>query len=151
MTEEQVTKAILAFLIDNGWNIVAYDFPQSGSGKMLRPNDNISEKNKGGLIPDIVAVKNGVCLFFENKDRVVISDFQKVSSLINDNQYTNDISALLAGHSVIKIFYGVGFPSDKWNKSAAANISLVDFIVGVTADKKTELLHNSHNIGFYEG
>ena len=148
MTEEQVTKAILTSLIECGWVIIAYDFPQSGSGKMLRPNDNISEKNKGGLIPDVVAVKNGVCLFFENKDRVVISDFQKVSSLIHDNQYTDDISTLLAGHSVIKMFYGVGFPFDKWNKSADANISLVDFIIGVTADKKTEFLHNPYKIMF---
>jgi len=85
-------------------------------------------------------------LFFENKDRVVISDFQKLSSLIHDNQYTNDISTFLAGHSVVKIFYGVGFPSEKWNKNAHANTSLVDFIVGVTADKKTEFLHNPYGI-----
>jgi len=146
MTEEQVTKAILASLIERGWVIIAYDFPQSGSGKMLRPNDNISEKNKGGLIPDIVTIKEGVCLFFENKDRVVINDFQKVSSLIHDNQYTDDISTLLAGHSVIKIFYGVGFPFDKWNKNAVANTSLVDFIVGITSDRKMEFLHNPYGI-----
>ncbi|MCL2563197.1 MAG: hypothetical protein FWE08_04085 [Oscillospiraceae bacterium] len=142
MTEEQVTKAILAFLTDNGWNIVTFDFPQSGSGKLLRPNNNVSEKNKGGLIPDIVAVKGGVCLFIENKDKLVVSDFRKVASLISDNQYTNDIAALLANYIVHKIYYGVGFPSDKWNKNAAANASLVDFVMGVRADKSVELLYH---------
>ena len=146
MTEEQVTKAILNILIKNEWKIVAYDFPQSGSGRMLRPNDNISEKNKGGIVPDIVAVKNGLCLFFENKDRVVINDFKKVSALINDNQYSNAISALLSGYNVDKIYYGVAFPSSKWNKKAETNAVLVDFIVGVTADMKIDFIYNPNKL-----
>jgi hypothetical protein len=52
-----VTKTILSYLSSKGWNIVAYDFPQSGTGIMLHPDRNYSEKNKGGIIPDIVAVK----------------------------------------------------------------------------------------------
>ena len=146
MTEEQVTKAILACLINGGWNIVTYDFPQSGTGKMLRPNNHVSDKNRGGFIPDIVTFKDGVCIFFENKDKVVIKDFKKVSALINENKYMNDISTLLAGYNVTRIFYGVGFPSNKWNKSAEVNVSFVDFIVGVTDDKKIEFLYNPNEL-----
>lgn len=38
MNEEKVTKCLLKWLIDNGWEIVCYDFPQSGTGRLLHPN-----------------------------------------------------------------------------------------------------------------
>ena len=56
MTEENVTKKLLGWLQDNGWDIVCYDFPQSGTGIFLHPNDTL-EKNKDSINPDIVAVK----------------------------------------------------------------------------------------------
>lgn len=146
MTEEQVTKAILNALIKGEWKIIAFDFPQSGSGKMLHPNDNISEKNKGGIVPDIVAVKNRLCLFFENKDRFVLGDFHKVSALINENQYSNSITVLLSDYSIDKILYGVAFPSGKWSSKSKLNASLVDFIVGVTLNCDVEFLHNPHGL-----
>ena len=146
MTEEQVTKAIITALDKCGWAILSFDFPQSGSGKMLHPNDHCTEKNRGGIIPDIIALKDSTCLFFENKDRVVIDDFVKISSLINDNQYTNDIDKLLDKYTVKKILYGIGFPSNKWNKQVALNSSLVDFIIGVSLDKNIEFLYNPQNI-----
>jgi len=148
MTEEQVTKAILNALAKNGWKIVAFDFPQSGSGKMLHPNENISEKNKGGIVPDVVAVKNGLCLFFENKDRFVSNDFHKVSALIGDNQYSNSIAALLNDYRIDKILYGIAFPSSKWSNKAKSNAALLDFVVGVTASGNIEFLHNPHSLEF---
>ena len=54
MREEQVTKNILDWLEGNGWKIICYDFPQSGTGVLLHLNNsNRTEKNKGGIIPDI--------------------------------------------------------------------------------------------------
>ena len=38
MKEEQVTKAVLKWLIANKWEIVCFDFPQSGTGRILHPN-----------------------------------------------------------------------------------------------------------------
>lgn len=148
MTEEQVTKRILSMLTASGWYIIAYDFPQSGSGKLLLP-DKGDMKNKGGIIPDIVTVKGSTCLYFENKDRVVFNDFQKVSELINNNRYSKAISTLLSthnvGHRVENVFYGVGFPSVKWNKKASDNTSLVDFIIGVD-ENEVIFLYNPHDI-----
>jgi len=146
MTEEQVTKAILNRLIEGGWNIVAFDFPQSGSGRMLHPDGEVFEKNRGGIIPDIVAVKNSTCLFFENKDRVVVDDFLKIALLINDNHYTRAISRLLEKYPTEKILYGIGFPAHKWNDRAAANATTVDFIVGVTVGGNVEFLYNPWGI-----
>lgn len=46
MTEEQVTKAILQYLQNKGWHIVCFDFPQSGTGRVLHPNNADGEKIK---------------------------------------------------------------------------------------------------------
>jgi len=146
MTEEQVTKTILTALILNNWDIISYDFPQSGTGMILRPNSVVSEKNKGGIIPDIIAIKDGTCLFFENKQNIALSDFHKTSALITNNQFTNDISSLLCGYDVTKIYYGIGFPSDKWNKTAEENTSLVDFVLGVTCNNIINFYYNPFNI-----
>ena len=80
MKEENVTKAILRKLVSAGWEIICYDFPQSGTGRVLHPNDRDS-KTLGAIIPDIVAIKDGIVVDFENKDRFVFSDFEKIDQL----------------------------------------------------------------------
>ena len=58
ITEEQVTKAILNWLESKSWEIVCFDFPQSGAGVSLHLNQELrTTKNKGAFIPDIVAIK----------------------------------------------------------------------------------------------
>lgn len=147
MREEHVTKALLKWLIDNEWEIICFDFPQSGTGRLLHPN-GASEKNKGAINPDIVAVRNRVCLFFENKDRFYFPDYEKVNSLIVDNQYTDAISTLLSGHNVDQIFYGIGLPAEKHSDKSKQASRLVDFILGVQIDKTIVELHNPKEISF---
>ena len=147
MTEEQVTKAILKWLIRNGWEIICFDFPQSGTGRLLHPN-GANEKNKGAINPDIVAVRNHVCLFFENKDRFYLPDYEKVNGLIVDNQYTDAISALLSGCNVDQFYYGIGLPVEKHNAKSKESAELVDFILGVNADKSIVELYNPKGISF---
>ena len=147
MREEQVTKALLKWLIDNKWEIICFDFPQSGTGRLLHPN-GANEKNKGAINPDIVAVRNEVCLFFENKDRFYFPDYEKVNDLIVDNEYTDDIAKLLAGHIVKVFYYGIGLPTEKHSSKSQKSAEMVDFIVGVSADKTVEVLHNPKRIVF---
>lgn len=147
MTEEQVTKAILSYLINNGWHIVCFDFPQSGTGRLLHPNGT-NEKNKGAINPDIVAVRNEVGLFFENKDRFYYPDYEKVNDLIENNDYSEAIAQLLAKYSVETIFYGIGLPTQKHGKSSEEATHLVDFIIGVNDDKTVSILHNASRIRF---
>lgn len=147
MREEHVTKALLKWLIDNKWEIVCFDFPQSGTGRLLHPN-GANEKNKGAINPDIVAVRDGVCLFFENKDRFYFPDYEKVNNLIVGNDYTDDIAQLLAGRNVDIFFYGIGLPTVKHSKSSQEAAHLVDFIVGVETDGSISILHNQKKIDF---
>ena len=93
MTEEQVTKTVLDWLIGNNWEIITYDFPQSGTGKYLHPNKEIRNretKNEKSFIPDIVAVRNTTALFFENKNRFFLDDFIKLKNIREDNIYSDD-------------------------------------------------------------
>lgn len=142
MTEEQVTKAILRGLMQEGWEIVCYDFPQSGTGVFLHPNDS-NEKNKDTINPDIVAVKNNKCVFFENKSYFYYPDFEKINTLRNTNDYSEAIDDLLERYNIELIYYGIGYPSFAHKKKAQESVTMTDFIVGVTDNRKIELLYLS--------
>lgn len=139
MREEDVTKSILNWLISRDWEIVCFDFPQSGTGRLLHKNGS-TDKTKDAINPDIVAVKGKICLFFENKDRFYLLDFIKQNQLITNNNYTESINNLLSRHNVETIYYGIGIPSLKFNRTAKESSKLVDFIIGVNEDKSITVL-----------
>lgn len=128
MREEKVTISIIKWLQNNNWEIICYDFPQSGTGIMLHPNcvEN-SEKNKGGIIPDIIAIKDDKAVFFENKDRFVLSDVEKLFLIKKVNNYSDALYRLIGD---IPIFYGIGIPKTEKNvNQSIAQKDKVDFIV----------------------
>jgi hypothetical protein len=148
MTEENITIALIGWLKKNGWKIICFDFPQSGTGSSLHPNEEIrTTKNKGSIIPDIVAIKGTTVVFFENKDRFVFDDFQKVEILRKTQNYSGSIKNLLTEYSYSKIFYGVGLP-DKANcvKKANENLKMVDFSVFVSSDKSVSVKYQIASI-----
>ena len=129
INEEGVTKCLLELLEKKGWVVVSYDYPQSGTGTVIHPN-NRETKNKGSFIPDIVAYKGGCVLFFENKDRFVYNDFLKVELLRTTDDYSNDICALLSQFVYDTVLYGVGMPySAKNEKKTKEFIRMVDFAI----------------------
>jgi len=147
MNEEQLTKSILKWLIGNDWKIIAFDFPQSGTGLMIHPDMLTSNKNKKGIIPDIITIKNSVCLFFENKDRFYYSDFLKQNELIIGGEYKKSIETILAGYDVKDIFYGIGLPKNVNEGVLKENKHLVDFIVMVDPlTNQVKLFHDKHAI-----
>lgn len=131
ITEEQATKAIIDWLELNDWKIICFDFPQSGTGVSLHPNEELrTTKNKGAFIPDIVAIKNGTVTFFENKDRFVLDDFIKVQDLRNSNDYSNSIERLLAEFEYSKILYGVGLVySENTEQKTNLHLKKIDFAI----------------------
>jgi hypothetical protein len=131
ITEEQATKAILDWLEANDWKIICFDFPQSGTGVSLHPNEELrTTKNKGAFIPDIVAIKNGTVIFFENKDKFVLDDFIKIQDLRNNNDYSNSIVRLLAEFEYSKILYGVGLVhSENTEQKTNLHLDKIDFAI----------------------
>lgn len=140
--EEQVTKSIMTWLLSEGWKIVCYDFPQSGTGRVLHPSNTIS-KTDGAIIPDIVAIKNGIVLDFENKDRFAYSDFEKIAELKATNLYDESFATLLKDDPFTKIYFGIGMPYSKNNfEKSEAFSGMVDFIVYLKEDGTLQITDN---------
>lgn len=132
MKEERVTINILKWLESNGWKIICYDFPQSGTGVLLHPNSdkNRTTKNKDGIIPDILATRNSVVLFFENKDRFLLSDFEKIKKIKTLDNYSDSLNKILSDFNVTSIYYGIGIPAiERHIKKSLDNIKGIDFLI----------------------
>jgi hypothetical protein len=130
LREEDVTKAVISWLKNKDWKIICYDFPQSGTGKILHSNNHQGTKNKDSIIPDIVAIKRNSVVFFEDKDRFVLSDFKKIEKIKLENNYSDSIKKLLLPYKYKKIFYGIGLPVTIKNKANIfKNRIKVDFII----------------------
>lgn len=135
MREEKVTINLLNWLESHDWRIVCYDFPQSGTGVLFHPNSegNRSEKNKDAIIPDILATKDGRALYFENKDRFYLPDFEKLREIKTSGKYSNALSQRLAPIRSDRICYGIGIPSiERHINKSLENISGLDFLVSVS-------------------
>lgn len=146
MSEEKVTKTLLQWLISSGWEIICYDFPQSGTGKVLHPS-NTTSKTDGAIIPDIIAYRNQVVVDFENKDRFVLADFEKVHFLKSTNLYEISLNTLLRNHPYKKIYYGIGMPyTENYYKKAIEQASLVDFLAFVNEDGSIMVSNDLDNI-----
>lgn len=142
LTEERVTKSLIKWLVGNDWTIISFDYPQSGTGRALHPNEEVS-KTEGIIIPDIVAHKGDKVIFFENKDRFVLADYEKVENLRLKNNYSRSIRLLTSQYSYKSIFYGIGQPNkETWNEKAIENSGMVDFIMVVNADGTVAKLYD---------
>ena len=137
ITEEQTTKTILDWLEAKHWKIICFDFPQSGTGVSLHPNEEFrTTKNRGAFIPDIVAIKSGTVLFFENKARFVLDDFIKIQELRRNKHYSSSIERLLREFEYSEILYGVGLVHSA-NTEQKTNLHLdkVDFAIFYHSNK----------------
>jgi len=132
----------MEWLNENGWDIICFDFPQSGTGRVLHPS-NTTSKTEGAIIPDIVAVKNGIVLDFENKDKFVRSDFEKVATLKSTDIYDESFAALLRNYPFSNIYYGIGmlFTENNFKKSEELS-EMVDFIVYLKDDGTFQITDN---------
>lgn len=148
MKEEKVTKNILEWLIELNWSIVCYDFPQSGTGVILHQNNELHiSKNKGGIIPDIIAVKNGVALFFENKDRFYQPDFEKLFKIKTEKNYSDSLDLLLSNHNISSILYGIGISDIKKEvDKCKLNIDKVDFLISTNENKDVTIHYDVYGI-----
>jgi hypothetical protein len=142
MKEETVTKNILDWLEKNKWEIICYDFPQSGTGKILHLNEKLRiTKNKGSIIPDIIAVKDHIALFFENKDRFYKPDFDKLFEIKTKSNYSDSLDQLLTGLNIKIIYYGIGIPEVKSViEKSILHLKKIDFLIS-TNEKKEVVIH----------
>ena len=141
MREEKVTISILKWLEKNDWKIICYDFPQSGTGILLHKNSfSGHHKNKGGIIPDIIAKKSNKVVYFENKDRYYADDFTKIEDLKVKKEYTEALTNLLGSLSQITIYYGIGIPAlPSEIKKCLSSGEKIDFLISVKDNYSIEI------------
>jgi hypothetical protein len=143
MKEEIVTITILNWLKSNGWQIVSFDFPQSGTGISLHPNIEIREKtkNKGTIIFDIISNKENASLFFENKDHFALSDFNKLHYIKSSNDYSNSIKDVLQKFPTKNCYFGIGLPnSNHLEDKLSCYLHLIDFLFFINEDMEIMII-----------
>ncbi|MBQ4391921.1 MAG: hypothetical protein II826_02280 [Prevotella sp.] len=146
MTEEQVTKAIIRWLEATGWEILSFDYPQSGTGRVLHPAFSTS-KTEGSIIPDIIAHKDSTLVFFENKSRYTYSDFEKVERLRHTDAYDQDIALLAENRHFGRTFYGIGFQyGQHLTEKSRKSWPMADFVLTVGDDFSITPQYDPHHI-----
>lgn len=137
MREETVTIILMNWLKREQWKILSFDYPGSGTGIRFHKNGT-HDKNKDTIIPDIIAVKGNTALFFENKERFHLKDFEKQYSNIREQLFSNDVSRLLEQYTIERYFWGIGLPDDQYTRNVTKHEWMVDFVVTVESE---ELIH----------
>jgi len=134
MNEEFITKSFLKFLIDRDWEILSYDFPQSGTGLSLQPNQIFKQpetKNEGMITPDIIAFKNGIGLLSENKPYFDKQDIGKLKK-IKRGDYSEDLHRVFGVRKISRLYLGVVLLDIQSEISKAQQyISAIDFIFAI--------------------
>jgi len=111
MTESYIHVAMRQYLKDNGWHLIAGEFP-GGTDDELNvlsisdpevARDNSPDPRRhstGEIVPDLVAHKDGVILIVEAKSRYSQSDKEKLDDLLTDKR--NRLVAALEKFSLNK-------------------------------------------------
>jgi hypothetical protein len=99
-------------------------------------------KTTKGKIPTLVYNnRNGTSLFFENKDRFVLSDFQKLHHIKTSGEYDTAIADLLNKYPTDIIYYGIGLPTAKLlEKKMSEHDYLIDFVIALNPTFEIEIL-----------
>ena len=146
MTEEQVTKAIIRWLVAAGWEILSFDYPQSGTGRALHPVGSLA-KTDGSIIPDIIAHKSHRLIFFEDKSQYTHSDFEKIERLRHTDAYNYAIAELAGQRIYTQTYFGIGFQSESSQVGKSCkDWTMADFLVTVSADGCVTPQYDPHHL-----
>lgn len=131
MKEEFIAKSFLKFLIDRNWEILSYDFPQSGTGISLQPNYKLRQpetKNEGMITPDIIAFKSSIALISENKPYFEKQDIDKLVK-IRKGIYSESLNKVFRDRQVKKLVLGIVLPNILTEISKARDYLVqIDFV-----------------------
>lgn len=135
LSEELVTKALLKHLLENGWKILAYDFPQSGTGvpiSLVSSKVN-SFKNKETVIPDVIAINGNRLLISENKSVDTLGDYQKLFLLSNNAVFKKNLIKKFDLDQNIDFLYSIAFSGSFKNKDKLLKYNFLKAIISVNS------------------
>ena len=130
MNEESVTRSVMEWLDGQGWEVLDYDFPGGGTGRKFRQESDCSAKNKGIVIPDIVAIKDDTCVLFEDKESDTADDYRKVVGLVRSTSLPEQMARAYPEHSINTVLAGIAYAGES-HYLALAEKEGVDVVVQV--------------------
>lgn len=139
ITEERITNYILDYLEENGWKILCFDYPQSGTGIYFKDENFSDKKNKNSINPDIIVTKDKISLYFENKSYYYQPDVDLIKKLKILNPYRKSIDMKLKETKNTVFFYGIGLPYTLDNENKVRELvrnDEIDFAALVISSKK---------------
>lgn len=143
LTEDFVTNAITAYLAASSWELRSVAAPGMGSGTILRPNPDATgrrPKIAGGVVIDVIARKDEMWLFLENKDRFSASDLLKLAEVRDSGRYSEDLARLTGSRSA-ELRFGLGMPdTEAAREHVKARVAQLDCFVLVSPDRSCACL-----------
>ncbi len=138
MDEEHVTEAIEAYLRSSGWSIFAVDYPTSGSGLRIHPNDRLEgTKHAGSVVPDVVAYRKNRLLIVENKPYFDTNDAEKLAR-ISAGTYDRSLEARVYATEFDEIVTALGFPAAYESEIQYDSVDTLDRLYLVSSDGSVE-------------
>lgn len=129
MNEEQVTEAAEEYLEAEGWTMFAVDYPTSGSGLRLHPNDReAGTKHSGSIVPDIVAYREDTVLIVESKPYFDRDDAEKLAEIAN-GRFSNSLEKRLYSTDVNEVDTALAFPKDDQHAVEEELLEEVDYLL----------------------
>lgn len=142
LKEEKITLSVRAWLINNGWEIKAFDFPQSGTGKVIHPDKN----HVPVIIPDIIATKNSNILIIESKDRYLKSDIEKLITGKKFHSYDKSIKSFVQNDRAT-IYWGAAGPNTEiYKKCLESHKYEIDFSILVNLQEISVFYSNINEL-----
>jgi len=134
MNEEQVTEVAEEYLEGKGWTMFAVDYPTSGSGLRLHPNDREDgTKHSGSIVPDIVAYRGETLLIVESKPYFDRNDAEKLAE-IAEGRYSESLERRVYSTEVAEIETALAFPKEHQSAVREELLDKVDYLLLVESD-----------------
>lgn len=138
MEEERITDRIVDFLEELGWTVLSFDYPETGLGVTLHPDDREpGTKNAGMIVPDVIAIQGNTLMIMENKPYFDESDADKLNKVRGGN-YSDSLNQKFPSEDWEKVRVGLGVPSGRSIEKAQSCESKVDFLIAVSEDGGVE-------------
>lgn len=134
MDEEQVTEAVEEHLTAAGWTMFAVDYPTSGSGLRLHPDDrDPGTKHAGSVVPDIVAYRDQQLIVVESKPYFDRADAKKLAD-IAAGAYSESLERRVYATTVETVTTALAFPKTDRASVDPSVLDAVDSLFLVGAD-----------------
>ncbi len=145
LSEEQVTIAIIKQLRHVNWHIVSFDFPQSGTGRALIAKGNGPASSRRRVVPDVIAVRNEICLILENKHAFDINDVRKLEEIRDSGRYNRSLESILRPYRITNFIFGIGLPIADGSASKELIVPALDVLLAVDESLGVRVLSARNN------